>query len=300
MRYIFLNKNKENKNRIFPQEIIGDVRKTYSVDNDIFIQLEKYQFNLALIFKFTYEIFHKNKILYDKASRILNEPSLFFKTNSEIINNKRKEHYDFYNGLDTGKLTHGKVNELFQRYNYILRDIFGFYPESSILINPFLSKKIRRKMTFFSFIYFIFKGYIKLYDLNDYELLFDKLEKEIQIIKPFILKSSNKYRDYLFEKFPQFKIDYPYLSFDSENKSPIICETEYGLAWTRTDGELAHYFKTLDSERFNDNVKSIENIFRIYDLKKKAAKASKDWYAMEKGIKNYHEEIENKKKLDSY
>ena len=123
-------------------------------------------------------------------------------------------------------------------------------------------------------------------DLNEYEVLLDRLDIEIQKIKPNILEKTNIYRDKLFSIYPQFKDDYLFFYKDSEDKPQIICETKYGLVWTSTEGALAHYFKLLNSINFIDNIAKIEKIFRVYNLKKKSEKPSTEWNEIEKYRKN--------------
>jgi len=146
----FVTKN----NRINANEIINSIRSDYNRDNDILFVLEKYQFYLALVFKFTHNIFHNNNKLYKKSCEILKTPENYYHTLIENENKKRKDHYTFFNKFLYEKMSRSKMNALYERYNYILRDLFGFYPENSLSIYPYLSSEIMKKVNFFHFIFF--------------------------------------------------------------------------------------------------------------------------------------------------
>jgi hypothetical protein len=284
---------KENNKRINSEEKIGYIKSTNKNEKDVLFMLERYQFYAALIFKGTYRIFHKNKELFELANEILKKPEKYFHTSFVHENRKRKEHYDFFNNFKFDNFSFSKMEDLYGKYNYILNDLFGFLPEKTFLLDPIFNKSFLKNIFVVPLFYFIFKGYVKLEYFSDYKVFLENLEIEIQKIKPKIQGNTNEFRDILFKIFPQFKEDYKFFLIDSIDKAQIICETEHGLVWTASEGALAHYFKWLNQIGFSENKNTLEKVFRVDNLEKKAQKNSKEWYELQKRIENYRKDKNN-------
>ena len=284
---------KENNKRINSEEKISYIISTNKNEKDVLFMLERYQFYVALIFKGTYRIFHKNKELFELANEILIKPENYFHTSFDHENKKRKENYDFFINFKFENFKKAKTKDLYVKYNYLLNDLFGFLPDKLLLLYPIFDILHIKNILFVPLFYFIFNGYVKLEYFSDYKVFLENLEIEIQKIKPKIQENTNESRDILFKIFPQFKEDYKFFLIDSIDKAQIICETEHGLVWTTSEGALAHYFKWLNQIGFSENKNTLEKVFRVDNLEKKAQKNSKEWYELQKKIEDYRKDKNN-------